>query len=293
MRTAREPQRLNPATAVQIRSRYPAQSEPRTLHFAAAILAMAAFFALSLAPLVAKAETIYKYTNSKGEVVFTDQPTKGAQKLNVIPPPIIPLTPINLPPSKPPASRPSQPKANAELPKATAPMIPSLQMQPPQANPATDTHSSNPAAATSSGTNWAPPTTKETSANAPRIIRQPLPDSAESTSAIPPQKRNGHYQSLIITEPKAGPVTAHAGGTVFVQTKLSPELDLSAGDRMRIVIDGNIRVDDSTGQRFMISDLPTGTHTIIAIVMRKGKNIFQSNPVMIHLAHGKDDNAQK
>ena len=128
---------------------------------------------------------------------------------------------------------------------------------------------------------------------APRIIRQPLPEAQTATQAIPPQKRNGHYDSLVITEPKAGPVTAHAGGTIFVQTKLTPALDLSVGDRMRIVIDGNTRVDGSTGQRFMISDLPSGTHAIIAIVMRKGKNIFQSNPVVIHLSQGADTDAQK
>ncbi|OYV29364.1 MAG: hypothetical protein B7Z82_00565, partial [Halothiobacillus sp. 20-54-6] len=28
-----------------------------------------------------QAETIYKYTNSQGDTVFTDQPTQGAQKI--------------------------------------------------------------------------------------------------------------------------------------------------------------------------------------------------------------------
>lgn len=268
MRTTRAPQPATPSNAVQTRNRYPTRSTLRP-HFVSAILVMAVFFALSLAPLVAKAETIYKYINSKGEVVFTDQPTKGAQKLNIDPPPVIPLTPINLPPAPPPAAEMPKPEAKTEDPKPSAPLIPSMQMQPPDAAPA------------------------ESTANTPRIIRQSLPEAQVSTQAIPPQTRNGHYQSLIITEPKAGPVTAHAGGTIFVQTKLSPELDLGVGDRMRIVIDDNIRVDDSTGQRFMISDLAPGTHTIIAIVMRKGKNIFQSNPVIIHLVQGTDSNAQK
>ena len=290
MRTARVPQ---PATAVQTRSRYPAQSAPRTTHFVSTILAMAAFFALSLAPLVAEAETVYKYINSKGEVVFTDQPTKGAQKLNIVPPPVIPLTPINLPPSTPPAAETSKPETKTEEPKPSAPLVPSVQMQPPSVAPTVDTNASKPVVINPPEQGQAGAAPAETTANAPHIIRQSLPETQASTPAIPPQKRNGHYQSLIITEPKAGPVTAHAGGTIFVQTKLSPELDLSVGDRMRIVIDGNIRVDDSTGQRFMISDLTPGTHAIIAIVMRKGKNIFQSNPVIIHLAQGADGNAQK
>ena len=294
MRTARAPQPITSATVVQAWNRCPAHSAPRTARFVSTILAMAAFFALSLAPLVAEAETVYKYINSKGEVVFTDQPTKGAQKLNIIPPPVIPLTPINLPPHTPPAAEPSKPGANAEAPKPSAPLIPSVQMQPPGAASTANTDASKPAVvANPPEQNQIKPAPSETTANAPHIIRQSLPETQAPTPAIPPQKRNGHYQSLIITEPKAGPVTAHAGGTIFVQTKLSPELDLSVGDRMRIVIDGNIRVDDSTGQRFMISDLSPGTHAIIAIVMRKGKNIFQSNPVVIHLVQGADGNAQK
>lgn len=265
----------------------------RTARFAPTILVMTAFFTLSLAPLAAEAETVYKYINSKGEVVFTDQPTKGAQKLNITPPPVIPLTPINLPPSTPPAAEPSKPAANAEATKPSGPLVPSVQMQPPGTAPAADTNAGKPDVASPPEQDQITAAPAETTANAPKIVRQSLPETHASTLAIPPQKRNGHYQSLIITEPKAGPVTAHAGGTIFVQTKLSPELDLSAGDRMRIVIDGNVRVDDSTGQRFMISDLSPGTHAIIAIVMRKSKNIFQSNPVVIHLVQGTDGNAQK
>lgn len=292
MRTTRAPQPATPSNAVQTRNRYPTRSTLRP-HFVSAILVMAVFFALSLAPLVAKAETIYKYINSKGEVVFTDQPTKGAQKLNIDPPPVIPLTPINLPPAPPPAAEMPKPEAKTEVPKPSAPLIPSMQMQPPGAAPTVETNASKPVATNPSGQSQIDAAPAESTANTPRIIRQSLPEAQVSTQAIPPQTRNGHYQSLIITEPKAGPVTAHAGGTIFVQTKLSPELDLGVGDRMRIVIDDNIRVDDSTGQRFMISDLAPGTHTIIAIVMRKGKNIFQSNPVIIHLVQGTDSNAQK
>lgn len=265
----------------------------RIAHFASTILVVTVVFSLSLAPLAAEAETVYKYINSKGEVVFTDQPTKGAQKLNIDPPPVIPLTPINLPPSTPPATEPSKPAANAESPKPSAPLVPSVQMQPQGAAPAANTPAGKPDVSSPSEQDQITAAPAGNTVNTPKIVRQSLPETASSTPAIPPQNRNGHYQSLIITEPKAGAVTAHAGGTIFVQTKLSPELDLSVGDRMRIVIDGNIRVDDSTGQRFMISGLSPGTHTIIAIVMRKDKNIFQSNPVVIHLAQDTDGNAQK
>ncbi|WP_298219080.1 DUF4124 domain-containing protein [Halothiobacillus sp.] len=266
---------------------------PRTAHFPSTILVLTAFFSLSLAPLVAEAETVYKYINSKGEVVFTDQPTKGAQELNIIPPPVIPLTPINLPPATTPTTGSLKPTGNPEATKPSAPLIPSVQMQPPGATPTADPSIGKPVAVNPPEQDQTKAAPSETTANTPQIDRHLLPEAQESTPAIPPQKRTGYYQSLIITEPKAGTAIAHAGGTIFVQTKLSPEMDLSVGDRMRIVIDGNIRVDDSTGQRFMISGLSPGTHAIIAIVMRKDKNIFQSNPVVIHLMEGGDGNAPK
>jgi hypothetical protein len=265
---------------------------PQPLIPASAFLAMAALISLLLAPLAAEAETVYKYINDKGEIVFTDQPTKGAQKINIVPPPVIPLTPINLPTNTPPPA-PAKPSTDTNAPKPATPMIPSVQMQPPDDTPAVNIAPSKPVERSAPTQNQITAAPANTTNNAPRIIRQPLPETQATESAIPPQKRNGHYQSLVITEPKAGPVTAHAGGTIFVQTKLSPVLDQSVGDRMRIVIDGNIRVDDSTGQRFMISDLSPGTHAIIAIVMRHGKNIFQSNPVVIHLSPSEAPSAQK
>lgn len=274
-------------TVRQARNRHVTSKATRLLSI---VLALAV-----LAVPEAQAETVYKYTNSKGEIVFTDQPTKGAQKIDIIPPPVIPLTPINLPPSTPPAptTAPSQPTTDMGSPTPSAPLVPSVQMKPPSETPAAGGDMNPPATGDIPQQNQANVAPAEPTETAPRIIRQPLPEAQTSTSAIPPQKRNGHYDSLVITEPKAGPVTAHAGGTIFVQTKLTPELDLSVGDRMRIVIDGNTRVDGSTGQRFMISDLPSGTHAIIAIVMRQGKNIFQSNPVVIHLSQGADNDAQK
>jgi hypothetical protein len=230
---------------------------------------------------------VYKYTNSQGDTVFTDEPTKGAQKITIDPPPVIPLTPINLPPSAP-----ALPLTAAPLPN-TAPntvpnaaLVPSMQMPPVQVN-----NPANNAAVTQSDTpalpqgdsliHMAPPPVP--SAN-PQIIRSPLPESAEP--AVPRVMPNGHYQSLVITEPQAGSIAAREGGTIFVQVKLSPALDITAGDRMRIVIDGDVQVDDSTGQRFMLNNITNGSHSIIAIVMRHGQNIYQSNPVVIQVSGG-------
>lgn len=215
----------------------------------------------------AHAETIYSYTNSQGDRVFTDQPTKGAKKIHVDPPPTIPLTPIELPRAAPlpphgGQANGAEPKNEAQSsppsPLPAAPLVPSVLMHTPDKSP--------------------PPL-------APQMPQSPgaeivhLPSGASSAAA-----EHGHYQSLVISEPRAGVVKAHPGGTIFVQIKLVPELDVAVGDRIRIVIDGEDKVEDSTGHRFMISGLTNGEHTLIALVARQGKNIFQSPPVVIRLS---------
>lgn len=220
----------------------------------------------------AQAEDIYTYTNSQGDVVFTDHPTKGAKKITVTPPPTIPLTPITLPPPTPTAPAVPLPTPPSQPAGAAGAIVPSIPMTPPP------TQAVSPIATPGSP---ALPPGDQLQPSTPRPA-EPLPQtSAEHTP--PMAQRSNHYQSLQITEPKAGSVTARAGGTIFVQTQLAPALDITAGDRIRILIDGNTRVDDSTGNRFMISDLTAGTHAIIAVIMRNGKNIFQSNPVVIQL----------
>lgn len=229
-----------------------------------------------LVPLNAQAETIYRYTNSQGDTVFTDQPTKGAKRVHVDPPPTIPLTPIDLPPQTAPVPKAPPAEVRPET-SPGAPLVPSVQMHVPSTLPAAPPISAAPET---------PPAAKPT--QSPRMIHTPPPPAAPETKpASPPAHFNraahGHYQSLRITEPSSGPVKAHAGGTIFVQVSLKPVLDVTVGDRIRIVIDGEDHVEDSTGHRFMISGLSNGQHTIIAFVSREGKNIFQSSPVVIHL----------
>lgn len=200
---------------------------------------------------VVQADAIYSYKNSQGDQVFTDQPTKGAKKIHVDPPPPIPLTPIDLPSAAPAHAPPASPIA--ESPSPNAPLVPSVLMKAPE--------ESVPAAV--AGVSKSPPLV--------------IPAPKVSASA------HGHYQSLVISEPTSGVVKAHPGGTIFVQINLTPALDVTAGDRVRIVIDGEDKVEDSIGHRFMISGLNDGEHTLIALVSRQGKNIFQSHPVVIHL----------
>lgn len=65
-------------------------------------------FALLVASLVsfqlAQATTVYKYVDENGNTVFTDEPRKGAETLDVQPVPTIPAIPIP-PPSKPAAAK--------------------------------------------------------------------------------------------------------------------------------------------------------------------------------------------
>ena len=220
---------------------------------------------------VVQADAIYSYKNSQGDQVFTDQPTKGAKKIHVDPPPPIPLTPINLPPATPvqppsaPAGAPLAPAAAVEpsSPAPKTPLVPSVLMRAPTELAPEKLAPKVSASSPDAGVSKSP--------------AQIMPAPKVSASA------HGHYQSLVINEPKSGLLKAHPGGTIFVQINLTPVLDVTAGDRVRIVIDGEDKVEDSIGHRFMISGLTNGEHTLIALVARQGKNIFQSSPVVIHL----------
>lgn len=94
----------------------------------------------------ASASTIYSYTDAQGNTVFTDEPRDGAERIEVDPPPPIPLRQLDLPPpitppssasptSLPDAPEPSrQPALPAETQSQTtapSPQVPSTPEQAP------------------------------------------------------------------------------------------------------------------------------------------------------------------
>ena len=89
------------------------------------------------------------------------------------------------------------------------------------------------------------------------------------------------YQHLAIVEPADGEVASRLQGTITVSLVMQP--NLHSGDRIRILVDGEARVRDSTGRRHLINGLTPGEHVLVAQIHRDGEVVEESAPVRFQL----------
>lgn len=89
------------------------------------------------------------------------------------------------------------------------------------------------------------------------------------------------YQHLAIVEPADGEVASRLQGSITVALVMQP--NLRGGDRIRILVDGEARVRDSTGRRHLINGLAPGEHELVAQIHRDGEVIKASAPVRFQL----------
>ena len=89
------------------------------------------------------------------------------------------------------------------------------------------------------------------------------------------------YRHLAIVEPADGEVASRLQGSITVALVMQP--NLRGGDRIRILVDGEARVRDSTGRRHLINGLTPGEHVLVAQIHRDGEVIKESAPVRFQL----------
>ncbi|MFW6322573.1 MAG: hypothetical protein ACOC02_02980, partial [Guyparkeria sp.] len=89
------------------------------------------------------------------------------------------------------------------------------------------------------------------------------------------------YQHLAIVEPADGEVASRLQGSISVELVIQP--DLRGGDRIRILVDGEPRVRDSTGRRHLINGLAPGKHELVAQIHRDDEVVKESPPVRFQL----------
>lgn len=89
------------------------------------------------------------------------------------------------------------------------------------------------------------------------------------------------YQHLAIVEPTDGEVASRLQGSITVALVMQP--NLRGGDRIRILVDGEARVRDSTGRRHLINGLTPGEHVLVAQIHRDGEVVKESAPVRFQL----------
>ncbi len=89
------------------------------------------------------------------------------------------------------------------------------------------------------------------------------------------------YRHLAIVEPADGEVASRLQGSITVGLVMQP--NLQGGDRVRILVDGEPRVRDSSGRRHLINGLAPGEHVLVAQIHRNGEVVKESAPVRFQL----------
>ncbi|MDD5250340.1 MAG: hypothetical protein PHY45_15260 [Rhodocyclaceae bacterium] len=103
--------------------------------------------------------------------------------------------------------------------------------------------------------------------------------------AVLPALGAGAYRSLRIVAP-ADQATIHSNeGKLEVAVALTPPLDVAAGDRVALTLDGKAAAD-AAAVSIDLASLPRGTHTIeAAVVDRDGRVLLRADPVTVYLWH--------
>lgn len=83
--------------------------------------------------------------------------------------------------------------------------------------------------------------------------------SAAQRSAAP-------YARLAITQPAPEETVHDNTGKVQVALDIEPPLDAAAGDRIRVRVDGKMRPERWTAQRFALTGIDRGAHTLQAVI---------------------------
>jgi len=105
------------------------------------------------------------------------------------------------------------------------------------------------------------------------------PPAVEDFKYAPPKKSAEIvYTSLEIVSPKNDQVFTGGPGDVTVSIVVQPALNVAAGDRFVLSMDGN-KQSDSTST-FSFTNLDRGTHTAkVDVVNKDGKSLISSTPV--------------
>ena len=105
--------------------------------------------------------------------------------------------------------------------------------------------------------------------------------SAEPAPAADAATPPAAYQHLAITEPVDGEVASRPHGSITIELAIQP--GLQRDDRVFILVDGQPRVQESTGRRHLINGLAPGRHELVAQIRRNGEVLLESAPVGFQL----------
>jgi len=120
----------------------------------------------------------------------------------------------------------------------------------------------------------------------------PLPPSGQSQqSQTPPvleqEVQDGatlEYQSLEILAPVEDSVVRDNAGNVVITVQIQPALQVKAGHRLAVVLDGSRLEGRFTGDRFSLSNVERGSHSVeVQVVDEHGNALLRSAPRSFHM----------
>jgi hypothetical protein len=115
----------------------------------------------------------------------------------------------------------------------------------------------------------------------PTEVRMPKPEA--KTEAAEKPDTGTRYTEFQITQPVNDATVRDNTGNVSVVLTLKPDLDLAAGHKITVSVDGK-PVKTGTSLGVQLPNIDRGSHSISAVVIDKsGKTIKTSNSVTIHL----------
>lgn len=118
----------------------------------------------------------------------------------------------------------------------------------------------------------------------PMSTYKPGPSTTRSTSSSenatkPAKKTTTTYSTLQISSPEAGAVIRANSGVVSISLQSQPGLDVKAGHRFVILIDGQ-QSQESTSASVSISNVDRGSHSVSAEIRdEKGNVMASASPV--------------
>jgi hypothetical protein len=86
------------------------------------------------------------------------------------------------------------------------------------------------------------------------------------------------YQSLRLISPAAGATLHDNGGDVEVVVRIDPPLDVAAGHRLAVALDGRVLGLRSTSTSFVVAGVERGEHLLrVFVVSGDGTNLMRSD----------------
>lgn len=112
-------------------------------------------------------------------------------------------------------------------------------------------------------------------------IPVPSPNTVHLPKAPPPEApiekkkiENTDYNSLAVVSPGADETIRSNPGILDIKLKLTPKLNIKAGDTVTILVDNYVMLKNTTQLSVKIPDINRGTHNVQALVTSKQGDIL-------------------